>query len=73
MLCLSLQNDFSGKMSSKKKTPWITYNGEDVADSQICTEYLTSMFGKDLNEHLTPKQRAAARAYQKMTEESLYW
>ena len=31
-------------MSKKHKTPWITYNDEDVADSQFCIEYLNEKF-----------------------------
>ena len=31
-------------MSKKHKTPWITYNDVDVADSQFCIEYLNEKF-----------------------------
>ena len=61
------------EMSAKQKIPWITYNGEDVADSQFCIEYLNEKFGVDLNAHLTEEEKAIARAFQKMTEENLYW
>ena len=60
-------------MSSKGKTPWITYNGVDVADSQFCIEYLNKQFSVDLNKDLSSVERSTARAFQKMTEEHLYW
>ena len=31
-------------LSKKHKTPWITYNDDDVADSQFCIEYLNEKF-----------------------------
>ncbi len=60
-------------MSSKGKTPFITYNGIDVADSQFCIDFLNDKRGIDLNKHLTIEQKSIARAFQKMTEENLYW
>ena len=61
------------QMSSKGKTPWMTYNGVEVADSQFCIDYLNKKLGIDLNAHLTPVEKSIARAFQKMTEENLYW
>ena len=60
-------------MSSKSKSPWIIYKGVEVADSQHCIEYLKRELGQDFNAHLSETERAAARAFQKMTEENLYW
>uniref|UniRef100_A0A0L8FH13 GST N-terminal domain-containing protein n=2 Tax=Octopus bimaculoides TaxID=37653 RepID=A0A0L8FH13_OCTBM len=60
-------------MSPKHKTPWITYNGEVVSDSQFIIEYLNKKFNLDLNSHLSEEQRGVARAMQKMIEENLYW
>ena len=60
-------------MSAKGKTPWMTYNGEDVADSQFCIEYLKDKLGISLDKHLSAEERAIARAFQKMVEENLYW
>ena len=68
-----LQNEHSYEMSSKGKTPWITYNGVDVADSQFCIEYLNEKFSVNLNKDLSAVDRSLARAFQKMTEENLYW
>ncbi|KAI0222593.1 Failed axon connections-like [Lamellibrachia satsuma] len=67
------QNEHAFEMSSKGKTPWITYNGVDVADTQFCIEYLNKQFSVDLNKDLSSVERSTARAFQKMTEEHLYW
>ncbi|XP_002731577.1 failed axon connections homolog [Saccoglossus kowalevskii] len=64
---------FSMKMSPKGKTPWIEYNGEILSDSSFIIEFLNKEFKVDLNTHLSPSDRAVARAFQKMTEENLYW
>ncbi|XP_070540923.1 failed axon connections homolog [Ptychodera flava] len=63
----------SMKMSPKKKTPWITFNGVVISDSSFIIEFLNDKFNVDLNKHLSPSQRATARAFQKMVEEELYW
>ena len=57
------------KRSKKGKFPWIEYNGEHVADSQFCIEYLNSKFSVDLNKNFSPRERGVARAFQKMIEE----
>ncbi len=30
------------------KTPWITVNGQEIADSQMAVEFLAKKFNKDL-------------------------
>ena len=67
------QTDVTNIMSSKSKIPWMTYNGIDVADSQLCIKYLNKELGIDLNKHLTAEQRGAAQAFRRMLEEGLYW
>ncbi|XP_061192854.1 failed axon connections homolog [Saccostrea echinata] len=66
-------NDHSGKFSSKRKTPWIEYDGKSIADSQFCIDYIKKKRGVDVNGDLSPSDQAVARAFQKMTEENLYW
>ncbi|XP_014676712.1 PREDICTED: failed axon connections homolog [Priapulus caudatus] len=66
-------NEHSMEMSSKGKTPWMTYNGLDIADSEFCIGYLTEKLGTDMSKNLTPEEKAIAHAFQKMTEENLYW
>lgn len=60
-------------MGPKGKTPWMTLNGEDNSDSQLCLEWLATQFDKDFSSHLTEEQRAIGRAFQIMAEEHLYW
>ena len=68
-----LQNEIGYVMSSKNKTPWMVYDGEEVADSHFCIKHLNRVRGVDLNSWLTEDQRAVARAFQMMTEDHLYW
>ena len=65
-------NDFSGTRSSKGKTPWITLDGVDVADSQLCIKYLKTKLNLNLNPGLTKEQLGAAQAIQVMVDEHLY-
>ena len=34
-------------MGPKGKTPWMTFNGKDYSDSQLCLELLAVKFQKD--------------------------
>ena len=60
-------------MSPKKKSPWITYNGVDIGDSQLCIEFLMKEFNVDLSAHLSALEKSQARAYLKLIEESMRW
>lgn len=73
MAGIPYENDFEAPMSPKGKTPWITLNGEDISDSQLCIEMLSRKFCKDLGAHLSDEERAVARAFQIMMEEHFYW
>jgi len=66
-------NDFEEPLSEKQKCPWITMNGQDVSDSQLCVEFLMDKLGKDMDSHLTDEETATARAIRIMVEEHLYW
>ena len=55
-------NDFEEPLSEKQKCPWITMNGQDVSDSQLCVEFLMDKLGKDMDSHLTDEETATARA-----------
>ena len=68
-----LKNKFGMKFSKKGKIPWIELNGEEMADSQFCIEYLSKKNKIDLNAHLSPTDAAVARAFLKMTDESMFW
>ncbi|KAK6167467.1 hypothetical protein SNE40_021488 [Patella caerulea] len=66
-------NNPTNQQSSKKKIPWIEYNGETVADSAFIIEYLNKKLALDLNMHLTQTERAIGRAFSKMMEDNTYW
>ena len=56
------------------KSPWITFNKKDIADSQISLEFiLQQMPEKDISAHLTPEQKAVARGFRAVLEDHLYF
>ncbi|XP_076468610.1 failed axon connections homolog [Babylonia areolata] len=59
--------------SSKHKYPWITYNGEDLADSSFIIHFLNQHLKVNLNSWMTDEQRAVATAFQRLVEDDLYW
>lgn len=73
MANIKYQNAFGRQMSSKGKYPWIELDGQAVADSQFCINFLNKKFDVDLNKGLSQKDKSIARAFQKLAEESLYW
>ncbi|XP_041361009.1 failed axon connections homolog [Gigantopelta aegis] len=73
MAKIPYQSVHSFRMSTKRKTPWIEYNEDTVADSGFCIEYLNDKFGLDLNKNLSKEERAVARAFEKLNEDALYW
>lgn len=73
MTKIPYMNDHSAKFSSKGKTPWMEYNGKTIADSQFCIEFLKSQLGVEANSHLTKDLIGVSKAFQRLTEENLYW
>ncbi|KAK3780380.1 hypothetical protein RRG08_062001 [Elysia crispata] len=59
--------------SSKGKVPWISYKGENIADSQFCIEFIKTKFGVDLNQGLSKEQTAVAHAFRVMMDEFHFW
>ena len=57
----------------KGKIPWIRVAGRTVGDSELILDALTEQFGCDLDQGLTPRERADATAYRVLAEEHLYW
>ena len=54
--------------------PWIEYNGEEIADSELIIEWLSEhKLSLDLDRALTPEQRAISRAMNVMLSENTYW
>ncbi|KAK8747891.1 hypothetical protein OTU49_016213 [Cherax quadricarinatus] len=65
------QLDFDEPFGPKGKTPWVTFNGEELADSQLILERLTEHF--NLRNSLTKELQAIARAFVVMMDEHLIW
>ncbi|KAK7067235.1 hypothetical protein SK128_002943 [Halocaridina rubra] len=65
--------DTSQPIGYKGKSPWITLNGEDIADSQLILEALAKKFNKNFSSHLTPEQLGVAQAMRVMAEEHYFW
>ena len=55
--------DTTQPMSTKGKSPWMTFNGKDMADSQLCIEHLTKELGKDISAALSKEERAIERSF----------
>ena len=61
--------DTTQPMSVKGKTPWMTFNGMDMADSQMCIEHLCEQVeGADIDRDLSEEQKAVSRATRIMFE-----
>lgn len=73
MANIKYQNEFAFEFSSKGKVPFITFNGEDIADSQFCIEFLSKKFNVNFASNFSAAENGIARAFLKMTEESLFW
>ena len=65
--------DFTTPMSAKGKSPWITVNGKDVADSQLAIEYLAETLDKDVNKDLNASEKAVARSFRSLIEDHFYF
>ena len=70
-----VQNHLDMATGPKGKMPWITLNGEDYSDSQLCIELLAKKFDKanHLSSHLSESEQATATAFRVMAEEHLFW
>ena len=65
--------DHSSKSSKKGKIPWIMYDGDAVADSSFCVEYLQKKFNRNLDADLSAEDKGVSRAFIKMMEENTVW
>ena len=51
----------------------MTIIGKQYDDSQFIIEHLSQYFGINMNEHLSEMDKAMARAFLKLVEDSLFW
>ncbi len=61
------------RSAPKKKLPVIDDGGKIVPDSGFIVDYLSKKHGVDLDEKLTPEQKALAHALTRMLCEHYYW
>lgn len=74
MAGLPYRTDASGfKKAPKGKLPYIDDDGERIADSTFIRWHLENKHGADFDRGLSREQRAIAWAFEKMTEDHLYW
>lgn len=57
----------------KDKLPFIEDQGKVIADSSLIIEYLKATYHDNLDEHLSPYERGAAKGMQRLFEDHLYW
>nr|XP_011456795.2 failed axon connections homolog [Crassostrea gigas] len=67
------EHDSETNRSSKGKFTWIEYNGQEVADSEFCIQFINKTFCIDLDKNFSGEEIAAGRAIQRMVDEHLYW
>ena len=61
------------RKAPKGKLPYIKDNGQTIADSSLCIEYLQKTNGDPLGAKLTAEQHAIGHAVKTMLEERTYW
>ena len=59
--------------TSTRQMPYIVYNNEEYAESNLIIDFLTTTFDLDASEGLSDEQQAVTRALTKLAEESLSW
>lgn len=59
--------------TQKSQIPFIVFNGEEIADSQMIIRYLSKYFGLDETEGLSAELQAASRAFRILIENSFSW
>ncbi|KAL9961680.1 hypothetical protein ACROYT_G030673 [Oculina patagonica] len=72
MTKIPYENNYSFKFSKKGKKPWIEFNGQEIADSNFCIEFLKKEFQVDIDSHLSATEKAIAHSIRTMLEENTY-
>lgn len=65
--------DYVEPLGPKGQCPWVTFNGQELADSQLVIEHLGHHFGKVFEGKLPQEQQAVARALRIMITEHMAW
>ena len=53
--------------------PWIEFNGQEIADSNFCIQFLKREFKVDIDYHLNSTEKAISHSVRTMLEENTYW
>jgi glutathione S-transferase len=67
----NINNEFN-KASSKGQVPFIELNGRQIADSNFIIDHLRNHFKLKIDENLSDKEKAEARAFSILIEESIF-
>ena len=73
MTKIPYENEYGFKFSKKGKMPWIEFNGQEIADSNFCIQFLRREFKVDVDSHLSDTEKAIAHSIRTMLEENTYW
>ena len=73
MTRIPYENEYGFKFSKKGKMPWIEFNGQEIADSNFCIQFLKREFKVDVDSHLSDTEKAIAHSIRTMLEENTYW
>ena len=73
MAKIPYENEYGLTFSKKGKMPWIDFNGQEVADSNFCIQFLNKEFQVDIDSHLSATEKAIAHSVRTMLEENAYW
>ena len=53
--------------------PYVVYNNEEYAESNLIIDFLNETLNLDATEGLSDEQQAVTKAFTKLAEESLAW
>lgn len=73
MTRIPYEKEYGLKFSKKGKMPWIEFNGQEIADSNFCIQFLKREFKVDIDSHLTNTEKAIAHSIRTTLEENTYW
>ena len=73
MVKIPYENDFRMIYSKRGKMPWIEFNGQEIADSNFCVQFLSKEFQVDVDSDLSATERGIAHSILTMLEENTYW